>query len=250
MSQIHWLNPISGSFTNAADWQGGTAPGASDDAILNAVGSAFTVTSAVSETVNSIQLAANATLDITGGTFDAMAGTGAGANAGVILVGASDTLSLGGVVANGLGAIIGTVMVGNVFLVIIPNQTRIVAAMRAILDSYGDRLLIGEIYLPFDQLAAYYGQDLKGAQRLELRHGVVGENNLKSRLQVVPIILLGLHPLGGRLVAGAAQRVQHQLGIGGIVFKHQQAKWRGQVRALQENRSSCITINSLPSAAC
>jgi alpha-glucosidase len=40
----------------------------------------------------------------------------------------------------------------------------IVAAMRAILDSYGDRLLIGEIYLPFDQLAAYYGQDLKGAQ--------------------------------------------------------------------------------------
>ena len=30
-----------------------------------------------------------------------------------------------------VGAIIGTVMVGNVFLVIIPNQTRIVAAMRA-----------------------------------------------------------------------------------------------------------------------
>ena len=40
----------------------------------------------------------------------------------------------------------------------------IVAEMRAVLDSYGDRLLIGETYLPFDQLATYYGQDLKGAQ--------------------------------------------------------------------------------------
>jgi alpha-glucosidase len=45
-----------------------------------------------------------------------------------------------------------------------PEVHEIVAAMRAVLDSYGDRLLIGEIYLPFDQLAAYYGQDLKGAQ--------------------------------------------------------------------------------------
>ena len=45
-----------------------------------------------------------------------------------------------------------------------PEVHEIVAAMRAILDSYGDRLLIGEIYLPFDQLASYYGRDLKGAQ--------------------------------------------------------------------------------------
>jgi alpha-glucosidase len=45
-----------------------------------------------------------------------------------------------------------------------PEVHAIVAEMRAILDSHGDRLLIGEIYLPFDQLAAYYGQDLKGAQ--------------------------------------------------------------------------------------
>ena len=43
-----------------------------------------------------------------------------------------------------------------------PEVHEIVAEMRAILDSYGDRLLIGEIYLPFDQLATYYGQDLKG----------------------------------------------------------------------------------------
>ena len=45
-----------------------------------------------------------------------------------------------------------------------PEVHTIVAEMRAVLDSYGDRLLIGEIYLPFDQLATYYGQDLMGAQ--------------------------------------------------------------------------------------
>ena len=45
-----------------------------------------------------------------------------------------------------------------------PEVHEIVAEMRAVLDSYGDRLLIGEIYLPFDQLATYYGEDLKGAQ--------------------------------------------------------------------------------------
>src|ERR1700761_7481503 len=38
------------------------------------------------------------------------------------------------------------------------------AEMRAVLDSYGYRLLIGELYLPFDQLATYYGPTLNGAQ--------------------------------------------------------------------------------------
>jgi alpha-glucosidase len=45
-----------------------------------------------------------------------------------------------------------------------PEVHGIVAEMRAVLDSYGDRLLIGETYLPFDQLASYYGHDLRGAQ--------------------------------------------------------------------------------------
>ncbi len=45
-----------------------------------------------------------------------------------------------------------------------PEVHVIVADMRAVLDSYGDRLLIGEVYLPFDQLATYYGVGLKGAQ--------------------------------------------------------------------------------------
>ena len=46
-----------------------------------------------------------------------------------------------------------------------PETQGIVREMRAILDGFaGDRLLIGEIYLPVDRLVAYYGHDLKGAQ--------------------------------------------------------------------------------------
>ena len=36
--------------------------------------------------------------------------------------------------------------------------------MRAVLDAYPDRVLIGEIYLPVERLVAYYGRDRKGAQ--------------------------------------------------------------------------------------
>jgi alpha-glucosidase len=46
-----------------------------------------------------------------------------------------------------------------------PETQDIIQEMRAILDSFaGDRLLIGEIYLPVDRLVAYYGRDLKGVQ--------------------------------------------------------------------------------------
>ncbi len=35
--------------------------------------------------------------------------------------------------------------------------------MRAVLDRYDERVLIGEIYLPLERLVAYYGQELRGA---------------------------------------------------------------------------------------
>jgi hypothetical protein len=47
MTAIHWLSDTNDSFTNAADWSGGKVPGASDSAIVDAVGSSFTVTSEV-----------------------------------------------------------------------------------------------------------------------------------------------------------------------------------------------------------
>jgi alpha-glucosidase len=44
-----------------------------------------------------------------------------------------------------------------------PEVHDLVAKMRSVLDSYGERLLIGEIYLPIHQLVLYYGKDLRGA---------------------------------------------------------------------------------------
>ncbi len=42
-----------------------------------------------------------------------------------------------------------------------PEVHKIVAEMRAILDRYGDRVLIGEIYLPLERLVSYYGNGLE-----------------------------------------------------------------------------------------
>src|SRR5690606_7702723 len=39
----------------------------------------------------------------------------------------------------------------------------IVKKMRAVMDKYDERVMIGEIYLPIDKLVAYYGQDSEGA---------------------------------------------------------------------------------------
>jgi alpha-glucosidase len=46
-----------------------------------------------------------------------------------------------------------------------PEVQELVARMRRLIGSYpGDRVMIGEIYLPVDRLVAYYGRDLTGAQ--------------------------------------------------------------------------------------
>lgn len=44
-----------------------------------------------------------------------------------------------------------------------PEVHGIVRKMRDVLDAYDDRMMIGEIYLPVQQLVAYYGVDMKGA---------------------------------------------------------------------------------------
>ncbi len=43
-----------------------------------------------------------------------------------------------------------------------PEVHAIAAEMRRIADSYGDRVLIGEVYLPVERLMDYYGRDLEG----------------------------------------------------------------------------------------
>ncbi len=45
----------------------------------------------------------------------------------------------------------------------LPEVQTIVAQMRAVVDEFPERVLIGEIYLPLERLMAYYGRDLEGA---------------------------------------------------------------------------------------
>ena len=103
MTAIHWAGSINGNFTNAADWAGGGVPGAGDDAVLDATGSPFTVTSSVGATVKGIQLASNATLAITGATFTATNGTDGGVNAGTIAVTHGAVFQTGGLLDNAGG---------------------------------------------------------------------------------------------------------------------------------------------------
>ena len=44
-----------------------------------------------------------------------------------------------------------------------PEVQDVVAEMRRVIDEFDDRVLIGEVYLPVEQLVAYYGKDLGGA---------------------------------------------------------------------------------------
>jgi alpha-glucosidase len=45
----------------------------------------------------------------------------------------------------------------------LPEVQEIVAKMRAVVEEYPDRMLVGEIYLPVERLMAYYGASGKGA---------------------------------------------------------------------------------------
>jgi alpha-glucosidase len=44
-----------------------------------------------------------------------------------------------------------------------PEVHAVVAEIRAVIDQYPDRVLIGEVYLPLERLVSYYGKDLSGA---------------------------------------------------------------------------------------
>ena len=44
-----------------------------------------------------------------------------------------------------------------------PEVHEVIRGLRAVVDEFADRVLIGEIYLPVEKLAAYYGEGLSGA---------------------------------------------------------------------------------------
>ncbi len=90
--QCPWPSAVSGSFNHASDWSTDTVPGSADTAALAASGANYTVTSSVNNTINTLEAAANATLDISAGTF---AVTNFADNLGSIEVGPGAALALG-----------------------------------------------------------------------------------------------------------------------------------------------------------
>jgi alpha-glucosidase len=44
----------------------------------------------------------------------------------------------------------------------LPEVHEVIEGLRGVIDAFDQRVLIGEIYLPFEKLVAYYGRDLRG----------------------------------------------------------------------------------------
>jgi len=118
---ISWGSPIDGEFNTASDWSGGATPGASDTAVLGApTAIAYAVTAADSQTVDVLQMASNATLDVTGGDFIDRSGSASSTDAGTIDVAAGATFisaglltSTGTITLDGTWCNIGTIDVNG-----------------------------------------------------------------------------------------------------------------------------------------
>jgi alpha-glucosidase len=77
-----------------------------------------------------------------------------------------------------------------------PEVHAIAAEMRRIADSYGDRVLIGEIYLPLDRLMLYYGREEPGVH-MPFNFGLVGAPwNARTLAAMIAAYEAAL-PLGG-----------------------------------------------------
>ncbi len=92
----------------------------------------------------------------------------------------------------------------------LPEVQDIVAMMRAVIDEYDDRMLVGEIYLPLERLMAYYGASGKGAHlpfnfQLIVCPGTPG-NRRRGRALRSDAAIVRLAQLGARQSRQAAHR--------------------------------------------
>ena len=107
MALITWISAENGDFDTADNWLNGSVPTATDDAAITAAGT-YTVTSSTSNTVNTLELAASATLAVNAGVFAINAGTGPRGLAGTVAIGDGAVLSLAGTIDN-----TGTIKMGS-----------------------------------------------------------------------------------------------------------------------------------------
>ncbi len=95
MTQIHWANAVDGDFGNQIRWSGNLVPGSTDDAFIDAIGAAYTVTVTGGRTVHSF-LNTTSALAIAG----SLTSSAGGSNAGTISVQNGASLSLAGTFTN------------------------------------------------------------------------------------------------------------------------------------------------------
>jgi len=92
VAAIHWNKAVNGDFSTGSNWIGNTAPGAADDAVIDAIGT-YTVTASQNVAVTSLEVVGGATLAIGAGkTAQAFLG---GVNAGKITVADGGTFATG-----------------------------------------------------------------------------------------------------------------------------------------------------------
>ncbi len=186
MTAIHWLNPVSGSFTNAADWSGSVVPGQDDDAILDAAGGDYTVALdfVIVAAVGTIQTAANARLEIDqDAVFAAFDGTGSlkggGANAGAIVAESGAEFVIGAAFNN-----LGSVTLKGATLSLLSNTT-LRGRGQVILESGAIRGGQGVVLTNLDNTISGSGDLADDDYELvNAARGVIDANDKKSALQI------------------------------------------------------------------
>jgi hypothetical protein len=75
-------------------------------------------------------------------------------------------------------------------------------------------------------------EELEGTECVELRHGVVGQDDVERRVQAGEEVRLGVHPLPLRVEAGLEELGHQQPGVGREVFENQGLERCGHGRVL------------------
>lgn len=77
-----------------------------------------------------------------------------------------------------------------------PEVHEVIAELRATIEEFESRVLIGEIYLPVDRLVAYYGKDLDGAHLPFNFHLILAEWNARGLARLIDDYEAALPPGG------------------------------------------------------
>jgi alpha-glucosidase len=108
-----------------------------------------------------------------------------------------------------------------------PEVHEVIAEMQQIFDSYGDRVTIGEIYLPLERLVTYYGQELKGT-------------NLPFNFQMI------FAPWTARSIAALIEDYEAALPQGGwpnwVLGNHDQARIAARIGAAQARVAAILLL--------